>query len=140
MRWTEPPLARERRRCASRLLERALGLLCLCVLAGRLGSLPERRSAQGRSPPPLVVDLAHDPVERLALLPGIGPARARDLVACRRRLGPPRSLNELLDVPGWGPGCVEQVRTAREVRVVCAGRALPERAPSPPGPPPEAGR
>lgn len=48
--------------------------------------------------------------EELATLPGIGPARAAEIVANRRRRGPFRRLEDLQRVPGIGPRTVERLR------------------------------
>ncbi len=120
------PAAAERRRAASRLLERLLiGLLLATVL---------RRGVQGRAPPafspePLTIDLARDPPARLCLLPGIGPARAAALARHRERFGPPRTWDDLDAVPGLGPARLAALREARELRVLLAGEPLGPDAP-----------
>lgn len=46
----------------------------------------------------------------LLQLPGIGPVRARAIVADRDANGPYRSLEDLSRVPGIGPGVLQQLR------------------------------
>lgn len=46
----------------------------------------------------------------LESLPGIGPAKAQAIVDQRRRNGPFRTIDDLLDVPGIGPGTLERIR------------------------------
>jgi competence protein ComEA len=48
--------------------------------------------------------------EELATLPGIGPSRAAEIVADRRRHGPFRRLEDLERIPGIGPRTVERLR------------------------------
>ena len=123
MSLTPTPAARERRRAASRVLERALLALCvLCLLRafGRSFSGPDPPPAP---PPPLLVDVARDPPWRLVYLPGIGRSRARAIVRDRATNGAPLRLDDLLRVPGIGPARLAALRSAREVRVVCGGEA-----------------
>jgi len=51
-------------------------------------------------------------VDQLALesLPGIGPAKAADIIAYRQMLGSFTSLEDLLDVSGIGPATLESLR------------------------------
>jgi competence protein ComEA len=118
---TLAPAARERRRAATRLLERALlGLTLLCLLRalGRASSGPDPPAAPL---PPLVVDVARDPPWRLVHLPGIGPSRAAAIVRDRLAHGRPQRLDDLVRIPGIGPGRLAALRAAREVLVVCDG-------------------
>lgn len=55
---------------------------------------------------PEPVDLNRADAEALATLPGIGPARARAIVAWRTEHGPFRTMDSLTDVPGIGPALV----------------------------------
>ena len=54
--------------------------------------------------------------EVLEALPGIGPARARAIVAYREANGPFASLDGLLNVPGVGPSILLQLKEIAEVR------------------------
>lgn len=117
----ELPQATERRRAAQRLLERALLLFLLLALTRQVRGPGPGRAPAPIVPPAVVVDVARDPAERLTLLPGIGPARARALLGHRERHGPPRDLQDLLAVPGIGPTSLEALRNAREVTVLCQG-------------------
>ena len=46
----------------------------------------------------------------LESLPGIGPAKAQAIVDHRHQNGPFRTVDDLLDVPGIGPGTLEDIR------------------------------
>jgi competence protein ComEA len=46
----------------------------------------------------------------LRQLPGIGPARAREIIADREANGPYRTLEDLARVPGIGPGILQRLR------------------------------
>jgi competence ComEA-like helix-hairpin-helix protein len=129
---TLPPAARERRRASVRLLERVLLFLILWRLGGALGEtlVPAPRACG--PPPPLRIDVAHDPAWRLEHLPGIGPARARAIVREREAHGPPRRLEDLLRIQGIGPGRLEAFRTALDVHVILDG--APVASPSPGSP------
>ncbi len=71
-------------------------------------------AAPGASADPLRVDARIDVnrADTLALrrLPGIGPARARQIVRTRERLGGFRAVEDLLEVPGIGPATLERLR------------------------------
>jgi competence protein ComEA len=54
--------------------------------------------------------------EVLEALPGIGPARARAIVAYREANGPFASLEGLLSVPGVGPSILLQLKEIAEAR------------------------
>ncbi len=62
-----------------------------------------RRSAPGSFRPNV------DPAARLQLLPGIGPALARRVVAYRRRLGPFHSAGDLSLIPGLGKNQLQSI-------------------------------
>jgi competence protein ComEA len=49
------------------------------------------------------VDIGAASLDELVLLPGIGPARAGDILALRSALGGFTSPDDLLGVPGIGP-------------------------------------
>lgn len=115
-----PPAEEARRRAALRLLDGVLLLVLLSDLGGRFAGAFASRGDEAL-PPPLAVDLRTAPYERLLLLPGVGPGRARAILEDRRQNGPLRSVEDLARVPGIGPGTVRQLREAPEVRVVAAG-------------------
>lgn len=75
-------------------------------------------------PRPLAVDLAHDPPQRLALLPGVGPQRAQALAEHRQLHGAPQGPAGLAAVPGLGPARAAALLATRRVRVLSAGRPL----------------
>ncbi|MBI4503198.1 MAG: helix-hairpin-helix domain-containing protein [Gemmatimonadetes bacterium] len=60
--------------------------------------------------PAAPVSLNTATVEELAQLPGIGPAKARAIVADRERRGPFRTLDDLTRVPGVGPGITRRLQ------------------------------
>jgi competence protein ComEA len=66
--------------------------------------------ALSRPPPLLRPDVNRDPERLLRLLPRIGPARARAIVAWRERDGPFAALDELRAVHGIGPVTVADLR------------------------------
>ena len=57
-----------------------------------------------------VVDVNNAPAEELETLPGIGPARAADIIAYREQEGPFQSMEDLLQVPGIGPATLDRLR------------------------------
>ncbi|HOR18308.1 MAG TPA: helix-hairpin-helix domain-containing protein [Brevefilum sp.] len=84
-------------------------------LAGE--SIPETaRNAPGNNPldNPAYFDYPLDlntaSKEALESLPGIGPAKATDIVDYREQHGPFESIDELLNVPGIGPTIFESIR------------------------------
>jgi competence protein ComEA len=52
------------------------------------------------------VDLNAATVESLDALPGVGPARARAIIRYRETNGPFRAVQELTQVPGFGPAAL----------------------------------
>ena len=57
----------------------------------------------------MIVDVNRASRQELLSLPGIGPARAADLVAYRELHGPFATLESLTAVPGIGPGIVARL-------------------------------
>ena len=57
-----------------------------------------------------VIDLNTASASDLQRLPGIGPERARAIVAYRQEQGGFTSVDELLDVDGFGPRIVDSLR------------------------------
>ncbi len=55
------------------------------------------------------VDINHASWEEIALLPGLGPAKARAIVAYREEHGPFKSASDLLAVPGIGEKTVSGI-------------------------------
>jgi competence ComEA-like helix-hairpin-helix protein len=60
--------------------------------------------------PGLPVDLNTADSPTLQLVPGIGPSRAGAIIAWREEHGPFESVEDLLEVPGIGPGLLESIR------------------------------
>ena len=85
----------------------AMSLLALVLMMST-----ERAQAQELSPtrPPGVININTASVEQLKLLPGIGPARARRILAFRA-LKPFRRVVELARVRGIGRKTVRKLRT-----------------------------
>jgi len=65
--------------------------------------------SSSRSPRGLL-DLNRAELEELAKLPGIGPELAARIVEFRKRNGGFREPDDLLAVPGIGPGIMEKIR------------------------------
>lgn len=57
-----------------------------------------------------IVDVNNASAEELETLPGVGPARAADIIAHREREGPFQSVEDLLHVPGIGPATLDRLR------------------------------
>ena len=138
MRANHPPPEREARvqRSVQRTLLAALAALLALAFVGAVGPDPPgrlaRSSIQGPADPPWAIDLATAPAWQLTLLPGIGASRAQAIVSRRTRgEGEGESLGlgtwqDLLAVPGIGPGIVERLRSpGLPVRVLWRGRPLP---------------
>lgn len=58
-----------------------------------------------------VVSLNSATLQELDLLPGIGPALARQIIEYREAKGPFTSIEQLKEVPGIGPAKFEQLKT-----------------------------
>ena len=79
----------------------ALGILCLL-----LGAAP----ALGEGSPDGVVNVNTATPAELALLPGIGEAKARAIVAARTERGGFESVDELVEVKGIGDTALQRIR------------------------------
>lgn len=93
------------------LVALSAALLLGAVLHG-IALLRQAAGAQapGRPPPVLRPDVNRAPERLLRLLPRIGPARARAIVARRERDGPFAGIDELRSVHGIGPVTVHDLR------------------------------
>lgn len=96
----------------------AVGLVLGSWPMGRAGHREEPTAAKGTgsaSTGAVVTDLYPIDLNRasadlLTELPGIGPAKARDIVERRSAAGPYRAVDELAQVRGIGPKTVERLR------------------------------
>lgn len=114
------PAARARQAAARTALHAVLAIALACVALGPLlcpQPAPE-------PPLPLCVDLARDPPERLAWLPGVGPRLAQALATHRASHGAPRTLAQLAAVPGMGPARAAALLATRTVRLRSDGLPL----------------
>ncbi len=78
------------------------------VTVGRLGE--GQRFLLGLS-----MDINRAEADDLALIDGIGPKRARAIVALRERLGRIQNMDQLLEAPGVGPKALERLKAAARV-------------------------
>jgi competence protein ComEA len=112
------PTEKSRKRAAGVMLELFLAAVLLIHAVRGLGRAIRAPPAPVAPPPPLAVDLMHDPPGRLVLLPGVGKVRAAAIVEDRRARGPYTSFDDLARVHGIGKDTVRRIREAREVRPV----------------------
>lgn len=113
---------------AGRLIAFTSVFAVLLVPAARAGG----RSLDG------VVNLNTAPIETLSLLPGIGPSKARGIVAYRTRRSF-RTVDELVRVKGIGRRMLREIRGHLAVAGPSTARGVPEgtiQAPAPPQPAP----
>ncbi len=68
-------------------------------------------AGQGEASSPQKVDINRAEARLLAALPGIGDVRAQSIVDYRRKHGPFRDINELLEVPGIGDTTFENIKS-----------------------------
>jgi comEA protein len=104
------PIARRRSAAA---LVRVLVFVVLSAAAAARAEGPLRTAAPAGAPsarPAAVVNINTAGAEELALLPGIGPAKAAAILAYRRARGPFLMVDELVRVPGIGPASLERLR------------------------------
>ena len=88
----------------------------LSGVAGRVGGQRLPNSPSGVGPPAPILQLNSASANDLAGLPGIGPGRARAIVAYREAHGSFASINDLEKVPGIGPATVAKLRPRLDVR------------------------
>jgi competence protein ComEA len=81
-----------------------------------------------------VVNLNTAPPDVLGLLPGIGPAKAADIVAYRRRR-PFRTVDELVRIKGIGRKMVRALRSHLAIAGPTTAKSAPGGAPPAPAPP-----
>ena len=74
------------------------------------GETTEEESRPDSLLPGEVIDINKADFYDLQRLPGIGERRAQDIVGWREEHGPFQSLDELVNVPGIGPGILEGLR------------------------------
>jgi competence ComEA-like helix-hairpin-helix protein len=93
----------------ARFAEALLFVGILFVLAARVTSSGPEGERTPDGGVVHLVDVNTSPWHELVHLPGIGEARAREIVRNRRRHGPFRSLNDLCRVRGIGPATVRRI-------------------------------
>ena len=88
---------------------RAACLVLLCLLSPLALAA---QGAQNTSEQHVVIDIHQaDAATIAAALEGIGPAKAKEIVAYREMFGSFRTLDELLEVPGVGEVTLEKNRS-----------------------------
>lgn len=86
-----------------------------------------------------VVNLNTAPAEVLGLLPGVGPAKAAEIVAYRKKR-PFRTVDELVRIKGIGRKMVRRLRVHLAVAGPTTAAGVSGRRPEPPAPAPPAPR
>jgi competence protein ComEA len=81
-----------------------------------------------------VVNLNTAPAEVLGLLPGVGPAKAAEIVAYRKKR-PFRTVDELVRIKGIGRKMVRRLRVHLAVAGPTTAAGVSGRRPEPPAPP-----
>jgi len=112
---------------------RAAACVLLVVLLAPPGARAGGKAVEG------AVNLNTAPPEILALLPGVGPAKAQSILAYRRR-HPFRTVDELVRIKGIGRKMVRRLRAHLAVggpttATASVASAPPAAAPPPPPPP-----
>jgi competence protein ComEA len=82
----------------------ATGLVMLFASAGAL------QAAESKGGSGVLVNINTASAEELQALPGIGAARADEIVTLRKTRGPFKTVDELLEVRGIGPAMLERMR------------------------------
>jgi len=122
-------------------MRRARGLLASCLLIVVVAAPPPARAAKDVDG---VININTAEIGVLGLLPGIGPAKAAQIAAYRKRR-PFRTVDELVRIRGIGRKMVRRLRghlavsgptTATGIITPAAVVPPPVAAPSPPRPPP----
>jgi competence protein ComEA len=88
---------------------RALACSLFALLVGVAGASPAF-AAEAGSGIEGVVNVNTATAEQLQLLPGIGEARAEQIVSMRKQRGGFKSVDELTDVKGIGDGMMKGIR------------------------------
>jgi len=86
--------------------------LAVSLVAGLLLLLAAAplQAAESKGGSGVLVNINTASVEELQALPGIGSARAEEIVALRKTRGSFRTVDELLEVRGIGPAMLERMR------------------------------
>ena len=86
------------------------GRACALALATALAVAVAAQAAEPQPRLTGVVNVNTATAEELELLPGIGDARARQVIELRKRRGGFKSVEELRDVKGIGDSALERMR------------------------------
>ncbi len=108
-----PPFRERPERARRRETRGALVALAIVWLLAGASAVVPRGSGQGLEPaslPPVPVDLNGASEAEIALLPGLGPDRARRIVVDREIFGPFRDVDDVDRVKGVGAGSVARIR------------------------------
>src|SRR5438067_11709455 len=104
-------------------------VVCVALLAAGAARAAGRRDVDG------VVNLNTATPEQLRLLPGVGPAKARNILAYRRT-HPFRTVEELVRIKGIGHKMVRRLRLHLTVTGPTTAQAVVRAASGPARPPP----
>ncbi len=85
-------------------------VLAAALLLGLVAMAAPAWSAGTAAPSGVTVNINTASAEELQALPGIGEARAAQIVSLRKERGAFRSVDELLEVRGIGPAMLERLR------------------------------
>jgi competence protein ComEA len=88
--------------------------------------IPTPRASGDTGSVPALIDINAATAAELETLPGIGPARADDIVAYRETHGPFEAPEELTRVPGIGPATYERLAPLITAGLTASGPSAPD--------------
>jgi len=103
-----------------RILSAALAVACLAPALASVASAAEPSTSLLEG----TVNINTATVGELELLPGVGEARAQEIVAMRKARGGFKSVDELIDVQGIGPVLLDKMRKHVALTGKTTARAL----------------